>query len=127
VNDKPVRGQSLLGISLDDAAQFDEKQFAEDMTMAHDALNRPDPPKFTSEAFQKAFAELINRRKPPSHYVLPVSVAAATGMDVESLPVVAVDFGDVTEEESKMFRVVEVIDGRAQISVPIFPKESEDA
>jgi hypothetical protein len=104
---------------------FDEKQFAVDMTMALEAKNAPVHPPFTSEAFKKAFAAMKDRRRPSGHIVMPVSVAAAARMDVNALPVVAVDFGDVTEEEAKTSRVVEIINGKAQISVPIFPKETD--
>lgn len=129
MNDKPVRGHRSVGVSIDDAAHFDrpddEKQFAVDMTQAIEAKNAPVHPPFTSETFKKAFAAMKDRRRPSGHVVMPVSLAAGLGMDVDALPVVAVDFGDVTEEEAKTSRVVEIIAGKAQLSVPIFPKETD--
>lgn len=41
---------------------FDEKQFAVDMTMALEAKNAPVHPPITSEAFKKAFQDMIDRR-----------------------------------------------------------------
>lgn len=110
---------------MSDDRPDDEKHFIENMTLALEAKNAPTSTPFTSEAFKKAFAAMTNRRRPSGHVVMPVSLAAAAGMDVSALPVVAVDFGDVTEEEAKVCRVVEIIAGKAQLSVPIFPKETD--